>query len=104
MLLGQAVTQTPAIFGLLVSFILIFKKFDPIPGPGAAAIALLASGICTGLGGIGPGIGEGIAASGGVKWVAQETSRMPDRSHPHDAGRQAVAESTAIYSMVIAWF
>ena len=77
MLLGQAVTQTPAILGLLVSFILIFKNFDPSQAL-APAIALLASGLCMGLGAIGPGIGEGIAASGGVKWIARNGSFADD--------------------------
>jgi F-type H+-transporting ATPase subunit c len=100
MLLGQAVTQTPAILGLLVSFILIFKKFDPSQAL-APGIALLASGLCMGLGAIGPGIGEGIASSGGVKWIARNVSIATDLTRTMLVG-MAVAESTAIYSMVIA--
>ncbi|MFZ0613670.1 MAG: ATP synthase F0 subunit C [Desulfobacterales bacterium] len=100
MLLGQAVTQTPAILGLLVSFILIFKKFDPSQAL-APGIALLASGLCMGLGAIGPGIGEGIASSGGVKWIARNISFATDLTRTMLVG-MAVAESTAIYSMVIA--
>jgi ATP synthase F0 subunit c len=100
MLLGQAVTQTPAILGLLVSFILIFKKFDPSQAL-APGIALLASGLCMGLGAIGPGIGEGIASSGGVKWIARNVSFSTDLTRTMLVG-MAVAESTAIYSMVIA--
>ncbi len=100
MLLGQAVTQTPAILGLLVSFILIFKKFDPSQTL-APGIALLASGLCMGLGAIGPGIGEGVASSGGVKWIARNASFATDLTRTMLVG-MAVAESTAIYSMVIA--
>ena len=40
MLVGQAVSQTPSIFGLLVSFILIFKSFPESSGL-APAMALL---------------------------------------------------------------
>ncbi|OQY55292.1 MAG: F0F1 ATP synthase subunit C [Desulfobacteraceae bacterium 4572_88] len=100
MLLGQAVTQTPAILGLLVSFILIFKSFEPTNSL-APSMALLASGLCIGIGAIGPGIGEGIASSGGVKWVARNEAHVGDITRLMLVG-MAVAESTAIYSLVIA--
>lgn len=100
MLLGQAIAQTPAILGLLVAFMLIFKKFDPSDSI-APALALLASGLCMGLGGIGPGIGEGIAASGGVKWIARREKEIGILIRTMLVG-MAVAESTAIYAMVIA--
>jgi F0F1-type ATP synthase membrane subunit c/vacuolar-type H+-ATPase subunit K len=99
MLLGQAIAQTPAILGLLVAFILIFKEFgatDTI----APAMALLSSGLCMGIGGIGPGIGEGIASSGGVKWIARNEKEIGTLTRTMLVG-MAVAESTAIYSMVI---
>jgi len=37
-------------------------------------MALLSAGLCMGIGAIGPGIGEGIASSGGVKWIARNES------------------------------
>lgn len=100
MLLGQAVCQTPAIFGLLIAFILIFKGF---PGSGnlAPAMALLSSGICMGLGAIGPGLGEGLTAAGGVRWVARTSEHIATITRTMLVG-MAVAESTAIYAMVIA--
>jgi F-type H+-transporting ATPase subunit c len=100
MLLGQAISQTPSILGLLVGFILIFKGY---PGSEtlAPAMALLGAGLCMGLGGIGPGIGEGYAASGGVKWVARNAENIGLITRNMLVG-MAVAESTAIYSMVIA--
>jgi F-type H+-transporting ATPase subunit c len=100
MLLGQAVTQTPAILGLLISFILIFKNF-PATDAIAPGVALLSAGLCMGLGAIGPGIGEGIASSGAVRWVARTPSFAGDLTRTMLVG-MAVAESTAIYSMVIA--
>jgi F0F1-type ATP synthase membrane subunit c/vacuolar-type H+-ATPase subunit K len=99
MLLGQAITQTPAILGLLVSFILIFKAF-PASDAIAPSMALLGSGLCMGIGAIGPGIGEGIASSGGVKWVARNQSHTGDITRLMLVG-MAVAESTAIYALVI---
>lgn len=100
MLLGQAVTQTPAILGLLISFILIFKNL-PATDSFAPAVALLSAGLCMGFGAIGPGIGEGIASSGAVRWIARTPSFTAELTRTMLVG-MAVAESTAIYSMVIA--
>jgi len=98
--LGQAIAQTPAILGLLVSFILIYKGF-PATDSLAPSMALLGAGICMGVGAIGPGIGEGIASSGGVKAIARNQEIIGVITRSMLVG-MAVAESTAIYSMVIA--
>jgi ATP synthase F0 subunit c len=99
MLVGQAVSQTPAIFGLLVSFILIFKTF-PESYTLSAAMALLGAGICMGFGGIGPGIGNGMTAESAVRWVARNVEHAGDLMRTMLVG-QAVSQSTAIYAMVI---
>ena len=99
MLVGQAVSQTPSIFGLLVSFILIFKTF-PETTALAPSMALLAAGLSTGFGGIGPGIGNGLVAEGAVRWVARNTSAAGDLMRIMLVG-QAVSQSTAIYAMVV---
>ncbi len=100
MLLGLAIAQTPAILGLLVAFILIFKGF-PASTEWAPAMALLGAGLCMGIGGIGPGIGEGTAAAGGVRWIARNSEHIGAITRTMLVG-MAVAESTAIYAMVIA--
>jgi F0F1-type ATP synthase membrane subunit c/vacuolar-type H+-ATPase subunit K len=99
MLVGQAVAQTPSIFGLLISFILMFKSF-PESASLSAAMALLAAGLCMGFGGIGPGIGNGMAAEGAVRWVARNVERAGDLMRIMLVG-QAVSQSTAIYAMVV---
>jgi ATP synthase F0 subunit c len=99
MLVGQAVAQTPSIFGLLVSFILMFKTF-PESMQLQAAMALLSAGLCTGLGGIGPGVGNGMAAEGAVCWVARNAKHAADLMRTMLVG-QAVSQSTAIYAMVV---
>ena len=99
MLVGQAVAQTPSIFGLLVSFILMFKTF-PESTALSASMALLAAGICTGFGGIGPGLGNGMTAEGAVKWVARNVEHAGDLMRIMLVG-QAVSQSTAIYAMVV---
>ncbi|MFO7970524.1 MAG: ATP synthase F0 subunit C [Desulfobacterales bacterium] len=100
MLLGQAVTQTTAIYALLVSFILMFKSF-PATDAFAPPMALLAAGLCMGIGAIGPAIGEGFAGQGAVGWIARNQEYIADLTRSMLVG-QAVAESTGIYSLVIA--
>ncbi len=99
MLVGQAVSQTPAIFGLLVSFILIFKGF-PESSSIVTPMALLGAGLSMGFGGIGPGIGNGLAAQGATKWVSRNmgASGLLTRTM---LVAQAVSQSTAIYAMVV---
>ncbi len=100
MLLGQAVTQTTAIYGLLISFILIFKVV-PSTDALAPALALLGAGLCMGIGAIGPGIGEGFTARSAVSWVARNSDATAEVTRVMLVG-QAVAESTGIYALVIA--
>ncbi len=99
MLVGQAVAQTPSVFGLLVSFILLFKSF-PASTSLSASVALISAGLCTGLGGIGPGIGNGMVAEGAVRWVARNVEIAGDLMRIMLVG-QAVSQSTAIYAMVV---
>jgi len=99
MLVGQAVAQTPSIFGLLISFVLVFKAF-PETTALQTAMALLGAGLCMGFGGIGPGIGNGMAAEGAVRWVARRVDHAGDLMRTMLVG-QAVSQSTAIYAMVV---
>jgi len=100
MLLGQAVTETTGIYALLISFMLMFKTF-PATDSTAPAFALIASGLCMGLGAIGPGIGEGVTGHGSVSWVARNEEATAELTRFMLVG-QAVSESTGIYSLVIA--
>jgi ATP synthase F0 subunit c len=99
MLIGQAVAQTPSIFGLLIAFVLMFKTF-PETTALSPAMALLAAGLCSGFGGIGPGIGNGLAAEGAVRWVARNVDHAGDLMRTMLVA-QAVSQSTAIYAMVV---
>jgi ATP synthase F0 subunit c len=100
MLLAQAVTQTPAIYGILIAFILLFKGFAPTAAL-PAAMALLAAGLCMGFGAIGPGIGIGNTGRSAVRWIARNNDSAADLTRIMLVG-QAVCESTAIYSLVVA--
>lgn len=99
MLVGQAVSQTPSVFGLLVSFILLFKSYPPSTSL-SPSVALLSAGLCMGFGGIGPGIGNGMVAEGAVRWVARNVEYTGDLMRIMLVG-QAVSQSTTIYAMVV---
>jgi len=99
MLIGQAVTQTSAIFALVVSFLLIF-----VSAPGSSIVriaALLGAGISMGFGAVGPGFGTGVPAGAACTGI-----RINDRAASITTRvmllGQAVAQSTAIYSLIIA--
>ena len=65
------------------------------------ASALLGAGIAMGLGAIGPGIGEGYAAGKACEGIAKRPEHANLLTRTMLIG-QAVAESTGIYSLVIA--
>ncbi|MBW1989180.1 MAG: ATP synthase F0 subunit C [Deltaproteobacteria bacterium] len=67
----------------------------------AAASALLSAGLCMGIGAFGPGMGEGLAARSAVDWIARNESATAEVTRTMLVG-QAVAESTGIYSLVVA--
>ncbi|MFC1753704.1 ATP synthase F0 subunit C, partial [Thermoproteota archaeon] len=97
MLIGQAVTETSAIFALVVSFILLFQ------GKGDMAIkayAFLAAGLCIGVGALGSGLGVGLTGSAASEGVGKQ----PENSEVltfHMLIGQAVAETSAIFSLTI---
>ena len=65
------------------------------------AAALLGAGMCMGMGALGPGIGEGIAASKALESIG----RNPEASGkvaPLMFVAMAITESTAIYALVVA--
>ena len=100
MLVSQAVTETPSIFGLVVSVLLIFKV-SPADTSIVTAAALLAAGLCQGLGGIGPGLGNGLTGKETLDWVGRAEEHTGVLTRTMLIG-QAVAQSTVIYAMVIA--
>ncbi len=99
MLIGQAVSQTPAIFGMLVSFILLLGVGDVPLGMMGLAVTL-GAGISTGLGGIGPGIGSGAVGDAACQATAAKP-RLDTLILRTMLIGQAVSQSTAIYALII---
>ena len=65
------------------------------------AFCALGAGIAMGLGAIGPGIGEGIAASKACEGVARQPEALKQIRSIMLLG-QAVSETTGLYSLLIA--
>ena len=99
MLIGQAVTESPSIFALLISFILLFNAPDVI---GLVPLcAMLGAGICMGAGAIGPGVGAGFANAEACEGVGRQPDTETLLLRTMLIG-QAVSQSTSIYALVIA--
>lgn len=98
MLITQAVAETAGIFGLLVSIILLFVA--PTRGGMTQAVALLASGLCMGIGAIGAGVGSGQA--GGM--ACESIGRFPRLSSSillTTLVGQAIVQTGCIFALVV---
>jgi len=104
MLIGQALTQTPVIFALLVSFMLLFMKQQHAAGI-VEFSSVIAAGICMGFGAMGPSIGGGFAAESAIIGI---------RHHRDPAAAtelltrvmllgQAVCQSPGVFAMIISF-
>jgi ATP synthase F0 subunit c len=100
MLIGMTVAQSTCIYGFLISLMLMFTGFSASTSFAAWA-ALLGAGVCMGFGGIGPGVGEGLAGGYAVKEVARDRTKSGLLTRTMLVG-QAVSESTGIYSLIVA--
>ena len=97
MIIGQAVTQTSAIFALTVSLILVM--LDPSDSIMKMA-ACLGAGLAMGLGAFGPGVGDGLVAKFANLSVARDPNNMGLLTRTMIIG-QAITETTDIYAMVV---
>ncbi len=100
MLIGQAVTESPAIFALIIAILLLFV---PKEATGIAPVfAMLGAGICMGSGAVGPGVGAGFANAAACEGVGRQPDRDTLLLRTMLIG-QAVSQSTSIYALVIAF-
>ncbi len=104
MFLSMAITESPAIYALVISLILLFVM--PIPeamtwAAGWAEMAkLLGGGIAIGFGTIGAGAGVGIAGVGGLLAIARTPSKEGSLLRTMFIG-MGVTESPTIYALVV---
>lgn len=100
MLIAQAICDTPAIFGMLVAFIMLFTLQDLEPTI-IGFSQTFAAAIAVGVGGIGPGIGCGAVGDTSCEATANEPKNDALMLRTMLIG-QAVSQSTAIYALIIA--
>lgn len=100
MLIGMTVSQSTAIYGFLVSLLLLFTHF-PASASLVPIATTLGAGVCMGFGAIGPGAGIGLTAAYAVRWVARNPEQVGLLTRVMLVGA-AVSESTAIYSLIVA--
>ncbi|PID28949.1 MAG: ATP synthase F0 subunit C [Candidatus Cloacimonadota bacterium] len=101
MLISQAVTETGAIFALVVSLLLIFGGFFTDEGGWYKAASLLAAGLAIGIGSVGPGFGSGYTGGQAMKSIG----RMPSENNALTANMligQALSQTSSIFSLVVA--
>ncbi len=100
MLIGQAVAQTPAIFGMLVAVIMLFALPD-LEASLVGFATVIGAGISVGFGGVGPGIGSGLVGETACAATAKRPRLDALLLRTMLIG-QAVSQSTAIYALIIA--
>lgn len=102
MLVGQAITETPAIFSLVVSFLLYFRVDAHLESPysAAQAAAFLAAGLCMGIGAIGSGIGSGLVAHSAIQAVSRNPASQGQVTVFMLIG-QAWSQTGSIFALVI---
>ncbi len=96
---SEAIIETPIIFALVISFVLLITKVSDNPVHG---IACLSAALCIGLGTIGPGISSGRTASAACTKIAHTPENYSMLSKISMFG-QGLIDTSAIYSLVISF-
>jgi len=100
MLVGQAISESPGIFSLIIAVFLVLGGMDIIANE-VFAMGMLACGIAVGVSSIGAGVGTGLASGEACRSVA----RNPDSSGKVTMTMllgQALATSPAVFGFVAA--
>ncbi len=98
--INEAVIETPLIFSLLMSILIVYLPISAT-SPFSHAITLLVAALTIGLGSLGAGSAIGIVASKGCKQIALKPVCYP-AVFRSTLLSQAFIESCAIYALIIA--
>ncbi len=101
-LISQAIIETPIIFALIISVSLLFLVPVSNQENLLDGIALLAAGLCTGIGTIGPGISSGQTAAAAVKQITINPDTHGEISRI-SMFAQGLIEAAAIYAVLISF-
>lgn len=101
-LISQAIVETPVIFSMVIAIILLFVVPTIEVENTLQGITLLAAGMCTGIGTIGPGISSGKTSAMACKQIAlkPETHSLLSRT---SMLAQGLIETSAIYPVLISF-
>lgn len=107
MLIGQALSQTSAIFALVVSLLLIYMVPAQMAEPTLSKVILkscayVAAGLTIGIGTLGPGAGIGFVAGKANMMLSKFSKDQSVITRTMFLGA-AVSESTSIYALVVAF-
>jgi ATP synthase F0 subunit c len=100
MLIGQAVTETPAIFCLIIAILMLFGA-APQTGSEWGFLGIIGVGLCMGFGAIGSGWGEGLPVAKACEGIARQPENEGLLIRLMLIG-QAMAEASAIFALVLA--
>ena len=99
MLISQAVTETAAIFALVIAILLLFQNF---PEPTLAGVlSLISAGICMGVGAFGAGVGCGFPGAKACEVIARNP-KISNKIMTAVLVGQAVDQTPTIFALVIA--
>lgn len=98
MIIGQAITETAAIFALIISLILIFREDANTV---TKAVSALASGLAIGLGSIGSGVGAGLPGATAMQGIAKQPGNSDAITINMIVG-QAITQTSTIFALTVA--
>ncbi len=98
--ISQAIIETPIIFAVLISIVLLLT---PIKAPNEffGAVSCLAAAICGALGTLGPGISSGLIAGAACREIAVHPEQHSILSRTSILG-QGIIDAAAMYALLIA--
>lgn len=97
---SQAIIETPIIFTMLVTIILLFTPIKP-DNEILGALSCLAAAFCASLGALGPGISSGKIASAACKEIALNHENSSIISRTSILG-QGIIDAAAMYALLVA--
>ena len=97
MIIGQAITETAAIFALVVSLVLLFR--DP-SGEVIKGFTYLAAGIAIGFGTIGSGLGAGLPGGSAMEGIGKQPANSDALTLNMIIG-QAITQTSTIFALTV---
>lgn len=98
--ISQAIIETPIIFAVLISMILLLKPLKP-DNELLGALSCIATAFCAAFGTLGPGISSGKIASAACREIAMAPEHSSILSRTSILG-QGVIDAAAMYALLVA--